>query len=688
MWRSCSGSRRSFVRGGEHRTQTEPRPVLRRDDHDWAAIYGVEHLEARYLLDALLFPGPPQVPVGTNSISVAVADLNADTKPDLVTANAGSSAVSVLLQRTPDSTPPVVSGSDFHYLTAPHRLTFMFSEDVGPSLSAVDLEITNLTTGTVVPPASIAVSYNLATNTATFTVPGVPGGILADGNYRARLIATGVTDASGNPLENDVLFSFFHLTADANHDRSVNLGDFAALAANFNRPGDVSQGDFNYTGAVDLSDFSVLARWIGSALPALGRRYTVQEIRPPSTPSPNPSMTGTAINNNGQVVGVFDYWSIRPQQSGFYWSSGSLTWVPAEMPRPSEITDSGLVVGVSYGFASGNTRPFTWRIGDAAPTYLPSPIGVAEPARLDGALGANQSGLVVGFAGSQFPPVSGPIPATWQASSAIGRSGGARFTAVNSSGTAVGTNWAHGSFSGVALDINDAGDVVGALGEHSFTAWGGPGFKGITTNGLPFRYSAASGVASTLPLLPGFDRGQPQAINESGQVVGGIRPASATSIRSWEAVLWEEENPIVLDQLLVDGNNVRLYIANDINDHGQIIAYGESDTQPADPDTFATFVLTPVEVVTLGDFSAPAANFNRLGDFSQGDFNYYGTVELSDSSLLATKFKSSLRPALARGPRTAGELPSYAAVRLPATPMRVLFSNDRIERAMVAELLS
>jgi hypothetical protein len=60
---------------------------------------------------------------------------------------------------------------------------------------------------------------------------------------------------------------FFLLTADANHDRTVNTLDFAALAQNFNSiSASFSQGDFNYDGKVNALDFNLLATKFGTYL--------------------------------------------------------------------------------------------------------------------------------------------------------------------------------------------------------------------------------------------------------------------------------------------------------------------------------------------------------------------------------------------------------------------------------------
>ena len=96
----------------------------------------------------------------------------------------------------------------------------------------------------------MSVSYDPGTNTATFSYTGNASGItgvLADGNYRATLIASGIT----------------------NHDGRVNLADFNRLAANFGQsPRDFSQGDFTYDTVVNLADFNVLAGRFGAVLAA------------------------------------------------------------------------------------------------------------------------------------------------------------------------------------------------------------------------------------------------------------------------------------------------------------------------------------------------------------------------------------------------------------------------------------
>lgn len=166
---------------------------------------------------------------------------------------------------------PSVISSNFLFATSPHRLQFRFDANVSASLSAADLLLENLTTGQTVPAAFInPPAYDGATNTATFTF-SYPNNVLPDGDYRATLLAAGITTAGGIPLPFDHQYEFFHLTGDANRDRRVDSDDFNILASNFGLPvSSFSLGDFNYDGIVSSDDFNLLASRFGVALGALG----------------------------------------------------------------------------------------------------------------------------------------------------------------------------------------------------------------------------------------------------------------------------------------------------------------------------------------------------------------------------------------------------------------------------------
>ncbi len=171
-----------------------------------------------------------------------------------------------------DTTPPTVTAPGFNYLVGPHVFTFVFSENVSASLTASDLTLYNVTTSTTVPTASIAVSYNSGTNTATFSFPGFANGRLTDANWRATLPAGCVTDAAGNPLAAPCASNFFVLAGDANHDRIVDISDLGLLATNWQgTPRAFNQGDFNYDEKVDISDLGILATNWQRSIPAAGQ---------------------------------------------------------------------------------------------------------------------------------------------------------------------------------------------------------------------------------------------------------------------------------------------------------------------------------------------------------------------------------------------------------------------------------
>jgi hypothetical protein len=178
----------------------------------------------------------------------------------------GESPLSTPLEITVDATAPTIPGSNFAFATS-HALAYLFSENVGPTFSAGDLLLENLTTGAAIDPATMLVTYDAGANLATITFPGQPNALLPDGNYRATIAAANVTDVAGNALPGDHVSTFFFLQGDANRDARVNLNDFNILAANFGQSERTfTQGDFNYDGTVNLIDFNILASRFGQVL--------------------------------------------------------------------------------------------------------------------------------------------------------------------------------------------------------------------------------------------------------------------------------------------------------------------------------------------------------------------------------------------------------------------------------------
>jgi hypothetical protein len=158
--------------------------------------------------------------------------------------------------------PPSVTSSSFEYENLPQRLVFSFTQNVGDSITAADLKLEKLGPGGGVIPVGDP-TYDIYSNTVTFPIPG----ILADGNYKATLMASGVTNTLEMPITANEEVSFFWLNGDLNRDRSVSISDFIDLASKFGNPATKwSDGDLNYDGTVSISDFIDLASNFGKTL--------------------------------------------------------------------------------------------------------------------------------------------------------------------------------------------------------------------------------------------------------------------------------------------------------------------------------------------------------------------------------------------------------------------------------------
>jgi hypothetical protein len=138
-----------------------------------------------------------------------------------------------------------------------------------------DLVLTNLTTGQVIPSSRFFIRYDWDTFTSHFDYNTGNFGPLPDGNYRATLLNSGVSDSSGKHPAANLTFDFFVLGGDANRDRVVNVADLAILAANWGKSRRVfSDGDFSLDGTVDAADLGILAAHWQMTLPPLPPRRT------------------------------------------------------------------------------------------------------------------------------------------------------------------------------------------------------------------------------------------------------------------------------------------------------------------------------------------------------------------------------------------------------------------------------
>jgi hypothetical protein len=176
---------------------------------------------------------------------------------------------------------PRLNSSTYVYQKSPNQLVFTVDRDV----SGLGVGNVSIQPGSGAAMVAAAYAYDPATYTATYTLPGV----LADGNYRATLIGTGL---AGSTAVN-VSFTFFALAGDANHDGIVDSTDLGIVSMNWNTTGKTySQGDFNYDGRVDVADMKIFsANWQqrASDFPSLAVLSPPLVTSAPKTPSSSAS---------------------------------------------------------------------------------------------------------------------------------------------------------------------------------------------------------------------------------------------------------------------------------------------------------------------------------------------------------------------------------------------------------------
>jgi probable HAF family extracellular repeat protein len=251
------------------------------------------------------------------------------------------------------------------------------------------------------------------------------------------------------------------------------------------------------------------------------------------------------INNAGQVVG----WAFNASgaQRAFLWQDGvmlDLGTLGGDHTIADDINENGQVAGESVD-AAGTLRPFLWSDGvmrDLDPGGQ-IPVNGTLPRVNDagwvvwtGQIGRNVGGspmlrafLFRDGASSEFPTV--------------GDSGQSYVYAINNAGKAVGSSngravlWEAGAvrdlIDGLAFDINDRGQVVGASGN-----FGTPGSRAFFWNG---------GETTLLGPLPGDTWAEAVVINEVGEVGGNSVLSNAQEFRvhafRWQAGVLEPTSP-------------------------------------------------------------------------------------------------------------------------------------------------
>jgi probable HAF family extracellular repeat protein len=310
----------------------------------------------------------------------------------------------------------------------------------------------------------------------------------------------------------------------------------------------------------------------------------------------------SSINNAGQVVGHAD---VSGSAAAMLWSASggthALGYLPSGISISSarSINNAGQVVGVSYG---GNSAPnaFLWS-AEGGIKDLGGPPGTS-------ANGINDAGQVVGSSLSSNGYYQAFI---WSTTDGMHQLGGpsdyvehSYAQAINNAGQAVGFigNYAARAFiwsepdgirileslqpeygwggDTLALDINDAGQVIGYSGFNAFL-W-------TATSGMQDLGDLA-GVITT--------KDQARSINAHGQVVGW-----SDNSAGYQGFLWSSQEGMLALNDLIDVSDplhglVSISDAMSINDVGQIAASGFIN------GARHVFLLTPVAVPEPSSFA-------------------------------------------------------------------------------------
>ena len=238
--------------------------------------------------------------------------------------------------------------------------------------------------------------------------------------------------------------------------------------------------------------------------------------------------------------------------------------------QPFVVANQGLIGGAAT-FPDKTLHAVVWFAGEEVDIATPGLKGINSQA-----IGVNQRGQIVGESGTQTIDPNGEdfcgfaalgLPASGQ--------------------TCVPFLWEYGVMTplpksgnnGVANSVNNRGEVAGT--EETGTAdpncpSGGPQkfqFKPVVwINGQP----------QQLPTYSGDTDGIAMAINDKGQVVGGsgdcsaFNPIAETNLLPLHAMLWEDGVPVDLGNLGGTGHGNGIEAVN-LNNHGQVV--GNSDVK-------------------------------------------------------------------------------------------------------------
>jgi hypothetical protein len=142
--------------------------------------------------------------------------------------------------------------------------------------------------------------YDASTHTATWALqPGLPGGVLPQGDVAVDIVPAGAAADGTSSLPPSYHFHLTSLGGDADGNRSVDFNDLVRLAQNYNASGKLAvDGDFTGDGIVDFNDLVVLAQHYNISLQAGATATTI------SSSSSMPSLASILATPTAPVVRV------------------------------------------------------------------------------------------------------------------------------------------------------------------------------------------------------------------------------------------------------------------------------------------------------------------------------------------------------------------------------------------------
>ena len=272
------------------------------------------------------------------------------------------------------------------------------------------------------------------------------------------------------------------------------------------------------------------------------------------------------VNDARQVAG----WSGLPQNfsaGAFLWQNGSMSLLPGLSPESVEtrafgLNSGGTVVGTSDEWTENNdtSRAVVWIGG--TPTNLGSTLGAYASTASD----VNAGGIVAGY---YYP---------WN-------DAGSFTNAVVWDGTDVTELGSLGGIFTWAIDINDAGQVIGlstiASGEFHFFLWENGTMQDLGVPPVAGIQAYLQELAENPSRIPG--KFGAVGMNDVGQIVAG---GFFGSPYLWDNGTWYDLSD------LIDDPDWELLSATEISNNTDIVGFGTYQGQPS------AFLLTPTFSLT------------------------------------------------------------------------------------------